>query len=80
MTAMPGTVSGDIMRTAFALLGVASSAAAQTAPVKVFISADMEGAADSITYNTRLVELWRDCDPAQVARREEIARRLGARP
>ncbi len=31
--------------------------------------------ADAITYYSRLVELWRDCDPALVPKRTEIQQR-----
>ena len=34
--------------------------------------------ADAITYYSRLVDLWRDCDVAIVPRRNEIQQRLDA--
>jgi tetratricopeptide (TPR) repeat protein len=38
--------------------------------------AEAEGrVADAIEYYSRLVDLWRDCDPDLVARRNEIQRR-----
>ena len=41
--------------------------------------AEAEGRAeDAIEHYSRLVDLWRDCDPALVPTRDEVARRRDA--